>query len=73
MDAQYEAPHSRHVVDVRKADQADCSEVMDEHDQEVLKNKEKRKVRALYMLYECSPVICICVTTTSTLNGLNYI
>lgn len=39
MDAQYEAPHSRHVVDVRKADQADCSEVMDEHDQEVLKNK----------------------------------
>lgn len=37
MDTHDEAPNSHHVVDVGKADQADCSQVMDEHDQEVLK------------------------------------
>lgn len=37
VDTHHEAPDSRHVVDVRKADQANCRQVMDEHYQEVLK------------------------------------
>lgn len=40
MDTHHEAPYSRHVVDVGKTDQANRSQVMDEHDQEVLKLKK---------------------------------
>lgn len=41
MDTHDEAPYSRHVVDVGKAYQTNCSQVMDEHDQEVLKLKRE--------------------------------
>lgn len=39
MDAQHQASHSRHVVDVREANEAHCCQVMDEHNQEVLEKK----------------------------------
>lgn len=42
MDTHHQTSYSRHVVDVGKADQADCSQVMDEHDQEVLKLQGKK-------------------------------
>lgn len=42
MDAHHEAPYSHHVVDVGEADEADCSQVMDEHDQEVLQIERDR-------------------------------
>lgn len=37
VDTHDEAADSHHVVDVGEADEADCSQVMDEHDQEVLR------------------------------------
>lgn len=37
VDTHDEAADSQHVVDVGEADEADCSQVMDEHDQEVLR------------------------------------
>lgn len=40
MDAHHQASYSHHVVDVRKADETNCSQVMDEHDEEVLHGKD---------------------------------
>lgn len=40
MDAHHQASYSHHVVDVRKADETHCSQVMDEHDEEVLHGKD---------------------------------
>lgn len=55
MDTHHEAPYSCHVVDVGKADQANSSQVMDEHDQEVLKLKKGEGWLA-YMYTKCLPV-----------------
>lgn len=41
MDTHDEATHSNHVVGVREADESHCGEVMDKHDQEVLKRSDK--------------------------------
>lgn len=40
MDAHHQTSYSHHVVDVGKANEADCSQVMDEHDEEVLRGRE---------------------------------
>lgn len=40
MDAHDQASYSHHVVDVGEANEADCSQVVDEHDEEVLPGRE---------------------------------
>lgn len=57
MDTHHQAPYSCHVVDVGEADEADCGQVMDEHDQEVLKLKRQRDGQALNFYSES--LLCI--------------
>lgn len=40
VDAHHQASYSHHVVDVGEANEADCSQVVDEHDEEVLPGRE---------------------------------
>lgn len=40
MDAHHQTSYSHHVVDVGEANEADGSQVMDEHDEEVLPGTE---------------------------------
>lgn len=40
VDAHHQASYPHHVVDVRKADETHRSQVMDEHDEEVLHGKD---------------------------------
>lgn len=49
VDAHHQTSYSHHVVDIRKTDETDCSHVMDEHDEEVLRGKGQRYI--LFMQY----------------------
>lgn len=46
VNAHHQASYSHHVVDIRKADETHCSQVMNEHDEEVLHGKDEQ-----YLLY----------------------
>ena len=71
MYAHHETPYSRHVVDVRKADQTNRRQVMDEHYHEVLKSKGERDgYICVHQMLTCFK--CLFNTITTFLFHLNH-